>query len=157
MVVKLLSNYLTKSNYFRVGAAFSPRMIVAKSKLRFDCHNKDVFISRRLLSTKVENNLHHLHSYHKQNPNYYYQFKLFDQYFLVVSRSEFTSFHWNFENSSFTSQPLFRIFRLCVACKDVQNSLEFFIDKQLSWMNRLSRRTVVMAERCVTYEGSIYN
>lgn len=93
MVVKLLSNYLTKSNYFRVGAAFSPRMIVAKSKLRFDCYNKDVFISRRLLSTKVENNLHHLHSYHKQNPNYYYQFKLFDQYFLVVSRSEFTSFH----------------------------------------------------------------
>ena len=129
MVVKLLSNYLTKSNYFRVGGAFSSRMIVAKSKLRFDCYNKDVFISRRLLSTKVDNNLHHLHSYYKQNPNYYYQFKLFDQYFLVVSRPEFTSFHWN---SFFISQPLFRIFCLCVACKDIQNSQEFFIDKQLN-------------------------
>lgn len=54
MVVKLLSNYLTKTNYFRVGGAFSPRMIVAKSKFRFDCYNKDVCISRRVLSTKVE-------------------------------------------------------------------------------------------------------
>lgn len=66
---------------------------MAKSKLRFDCYNKDVCISRRVLSTKADNSLHHLHSYHKPNPNYYYQFKLFDQYFLVVSRPEFTSFH----------------------------------------------------------------
>ena len=69
MVVKLLSNYLTKSNYFRVGGAFCARMIVAKSKLRFDCYNKDVCISRRSLSTKADNNLHHLYSYHKLNPN----------------------------------------------------------------------------------------
>ena len=51
MVVNLLSSYLTKSNYFGVGGAFCSKMVVAKSKLRFDCYNKDVCISRRVLST----------------------------------------------------------------------------------------------------------